>query len=249
MISGGVRTASITRTSGNLDRRGVGDIDTLTVREYLALSCWRPARVSPVPPSDGFVRRRSDVFVHSAPTASAWPAAGRGPWFSTMATNVAIALVVAAVMWWVGVGPFLLVHLPITMLGGAAGVWLFYVQHQFEQTIWSRRSGVELSDGGAVRQLALRLARGILRWFTANIGVHHVHHLCSRIPYYRLPLRSSRSSRTPQRKPADKLSQSLELRSPRAVGRNGAPGSLRFAKWLIALLGMVKAAQASQLDG
>jgi omega-6 fatty acid desaturase (delta-12 desaturase) len=104
-----------------------------------------------------------------------------------MATNAAIALVVAAVMWWVGVGPFLLVHLPITMLGGAAGVWLFYVQHQFEHTTWSEDRDWSFPTAALYGSSHYDLP-AVLRWFTANIGVHHVHHLCSRIPFYRLPL-------------------------------------------------------------
>jgi omega-6 fatty acid desaturase (delta-12 desaturase) len=79
-----------------------------------------------------------------------------------------------------------LVQLPIILLAGSAGVWLFYVQHQFERTFWAHE------DVWSFREAALYGSShydlpGILRWFTANIGVHHVHHLCSRIPYYRLP--------------------------------------------------------------
>ena len=109
------------------------------------------------------------------------------PWVSTMATNGAIALVVAGMMWWVGVGPFLLVHLPITVLGGAIGVWLFYVQHQFEHTVWSENGNWSFPNAALHGSSHYDLP-AVLRWFTANIGVHHVHHLCSRIPFYRLPL-------------------------------------------------------------
>ena len=80
----------------------------------------------------------------------------------------------------------LLVQLPITLLAGSIGVWLFYVQHQFEDTFWARDEGwnfhVAALQGSSHYDLP-----NVLRWFTANIGVHHVHHLCSRIPYYRLP--------------------------------------------------------------
>jgi omega-6 fatty acid desaturase (delta-12 desaturase) len=174
-------------TSGNLDRRGVGDIDTLTVREYLALSRWRrlgyrlyrhPMVLFGVGPTYLFILRQR-LPLGLPP--------GGGAWFSTMATNAAIALVVAAVMWWVGVGPFLLVHLPITMLGGAAGVWLFYVQHQFEHTTWSEDRDWSFPTAALYGSSHYDLP-AVLRWFTANIGVHHVHHLCSRIPFYRLPL-------------------------------------------------------------
>jgi omega-6 fatty acid desaturase (delta-12 desaturase) len=89
-------------------------------------------------------------------------------------------------MWLVGVQPFLLVHLPIALLAASIGVWLFYVQHQFEDTYWAETSGWTMHEAALHGSSHYDLP-GVLRWFTANIGVHHVHHLCSRIPYYRLP--------------------------------------------------------------
>ena len=85
-----------------------------------------------------------------------------------------------------GLGPFLLVQLPITLLAGSIGVWLFYVQHQFEDTFWTHDEGWNFHEA-ALRGSSHDDLPNVLRWFTANIGVHHVHHLCSRIPYYRLP--------------------------------------------------------------
>jgi omega-6 fatty acid desaturase (delta-12 desaturase) len=106
-------------------------------------------------------------------------------WLSPMATNAAIAAGAAAGMWFAGVGPFLLVHVPITLLAASLGVWLFYVQHQFEETFWAKDVAWSMPEaalhGSSHYDLPL-----VMRWFTANIGVHHVHHLCSRIPYYRL---------------------------------------------------------------
>jgi acyl-lipid omega-6 desaturase (Delta-12 desaturase) len=175
-------------TSGNLDRRGIGDIDTLTVREYLALSRWRrlgyrlyrhPLVMFGIGPVYLFILRHRLPFGLTRE--------GPLPWISTMATNGAIALVVAAMMWWVGIVPFLLVHLPITILGGAIGVWLFYVQHQFEHTSWSAERDWSFPAAALYGSSHYDLPAG-LRWFTANIGVHHVHHLCTRIPFYRLPL-------------------------------------------------------------
>jgi len=85
----------------------------------------------------------------------------------------------------VGVRAFLLVELPITLLGASIGVWLFYVQHQFEDTLWAHDESWNQHEAALHGSSHYDLP-GILRWFTANIGVHHVHHLCSRIPYYRL---------------------------------------------------------------
>ena len=89
-------------------------------------------------------------------------------------------------IWLVGIGPFLLVHLPIMLLAASIGVWLFYVQHQFEDTFWAHDEDWSLHEAALHGSSHYDLPV-VLRWFTANIGIHHVHHLCSRIPYYRLP--------------------------------------------------------------
>ena len=107
-------------------------------------------------------------------------------WLSTMATNLAIAALAATMIWLVGLGPFLLVQLPITLLAGSIGVWLFYVQHQFEDTVWAHDEGWNFREAALHGSSHYDLP-GVLRWFTVNIGVHDVHHLCSPIPYYRLP--------------------------------------------------------------
>jgi len=173
--------------SGHLDRRGVGDIDTLTVREFRALAFWGRARYRlyrhPLimfglgAAYQFFLRHRLPIDLHRG----GWQA-----WVSAMATNLSIAIVVITLVWFVGIGPFLLVHLPITLLAGSVGVWLFYVQHQFEQTFWAHGGEWSFYEA-SLRGSSHYDLPGILRWFTANIGVHHVHHLSSRIPYYRLP--------------------------------------------------------------
>src|SRR5258706_6755007 len=104
-----------------------------------------------------------------------------------MATNAGIAAVVASMIWLVGVGPFLLVHLPIVVLAASIGVWLFYIQHQFEHTVWVGDGTWNLQEA-ALHGSSHYALPSPLRWFTANIGIHHIHHLCSRIPFYRLPL-------------------------------------------------------------
>jgi omega-6 fatty acid desaturase (delta-12 desaturase) len=175
-------------SSGNLDRRGFGDIDTLTVREYRALSFWgrlryrlyrHPAVMFGIGPAYLFVVR------HRLPVGLM--RGGWRPWLSAMATNFAIAVIVAGLIWLIGVKAFLIVHLPIVLLAASAGVWLFYVQHQFENTTWESNPDWNLHHA-ALHGSSYYDLPTILRWFTANIGVHHVHHLCSRIPYYRLPL-------------------------------------------------------------
>jgi acyl-lipid omega-6 desaturase (Delta-12 desaturase) len=174
-------------TSGNLDRRGMGDIDTLTVGEYRSLSRWG--------------RMRYRIYRHPLVMFGIGPAylfflqyrlpiglmrAGWRPWLSTMVTNLAILLLASIGIWIVGVVPFLLVHLPIMLIGASLGVWLFYVQHQFEDTFWAHDRVWSMHEA-ALHGSSFYDLPFILRWFTANIGMHHVHHLCSRIPFYRLP--------------------------------------------------------------
>jgi acyl-lipid omega-6 desaturase (Delta-12 desaturase) len=173
--------------SGNLNRRGFGDVDTLTVREYLALSPlgrWRYRAYRHPAVLFGFAP--AFLFLLQQRLPIGLMRAGWRPWLSTMATNLAIAALAALVISAVGVGPFLLVHLPIMLLGATVGVWLFYVQHQFEHTYWRSERDWNLHEA-ALRGSSHYELPNILRWFTANIGVHHVHHLCSRIPFYRLP--------------------------------------------------------------
>ncbi len=174
-------------SSGNLDHRGMGDIDTLTVREYLALSRWRrlryrlyrhPAVMFGVGPAYMF------ILQHRLPVGLM--RAGWTPWISTQATNAAVAIIVGLLIWLIGPIAFVLVHLPIMLLAATMGVWLFYVQHQFERTVWAGTENWNRHEA-ALHGSSYYVLPGVLRWFSANIGVHHVHHLCSQIPYYRLP--------------------------------------------------------------
>jgi omega-6 fatty acid desaturase (delta-12 desaturase) len=174
-------------TSSNLDRRGIGDIDLMTVEEYrskpllrrLAYRCYRSAPVM-------FVIGPAWLFLlqHRLPFNQMRD--GWRPWVSTMATNAAIAAVVAGMIWMVGWAPFVMVHLPIMLIAASMGVWLFYVQHQFEDVAWARTGGWSQHESALTGSSYYDLP-GLLRWFSGNIGIHHVHHLNSRIPYYRLP--------------------------------------------------------------
>ncbi len=125
-------------TAGNLDERGVGDITTLTIAEYCALSPIKrlgyrlyrhPLVMFGIGPAWLFLFKQRLPF--------GMMNSGALPWISTMTTNIAIVTLAALMIWAVGLGAFLLIHLPVVLLAGAAGVWLFYVQHQFEETHWS----------------------------------------------------------------------------------------------------------------
>jgi len=174
-------------TTGNLDRRGVGDIPTLTVKEYRAKgwigrSLYRLVRhpvflFGVVPFYTFFLQNRLPVGL----MRSGWRY-----WFSALWTNAAIASALAILVWLGGWEVLFFVFLPTMFLGAVAGMWFFYVQHQFEETSWHREEDWNVQDA-ALEGSSYYALPGILRWITGNIGVHHVHHLASRIPFYRLP--------------------------------------------------------------
>jgi omega-6 fatty acid desaturase (delta-12 desaturase) len=174
-------------TSGHLGRRGIGDIDTLTVREYLSRSFWgRACYRTYRNPLVMFGFGPAYVFVLKQRLPIGMMRRGWSPWLSTMGTNAAIAGIAATLIWTIGIVPFLLVQLPIILFAGSFGVWLFYVQHQFERTLWAHEGEWTLHEAALHGSSHYDLPN-ILRWFTANIGAHHIHHLCSRIPFYQLP--------------------------------------------------------------
>jgi omega-6 fatty acid desaturase (delta-12 desaturase) len=171
-------------TAGDLDRRGVGDVPTHTVTEFHALA----------------PRARLAYRLFRNPLVMF----GLGPVFamvlgprivprgarprirnSVLLCNAALAVVVGALVWLLGWQTVLLVQLPLVLLAGAAGIWLFYVQHQFEDTYWERGGEWSYADAALRGSSYLRLPK-VLQFFTGNIGLHHVHHLSARIPNYHL---------------------------------------------------------------
>jgi omega-6 fatty acid desaturase (delta-12 desaturase) len=171
-------------TAGDLDRRGVGDVLTLTVAEYRA-STWRrrlgyrlfrnPLVMFGLGPIYGM------VIYPRLFSRSTRPRIRRG----VMATNLALAALVGALCLLVGWREYLLVQGPIMLLAGAAGVWLFYVQHQFEDTYWQSADDWSYADAALRGSSYLKLPK-VLQFFTGNIGLHHVHHLSTRVPNYNL---------------------------------------------------------------
>ena len=174
-------------SAGNLDERGVGDITTLTVAEYHSLSRMRRLAYRLYRnPIVMFGLGPIWLFLFKQRLPFGMMRSGVEPWASTMGTNLAILVASAGLIWLTGLGSFLLVHFPVVALAGSAGVWLFYVQHQFEETHWSKSTEWQFQNsalhGSSHYDLPL-----VLRWMTGNIGIHHVHHLSSRVPSYRLP--------------------------------------------------------------
>ena len=172
-------------TSGDLDRRGVGDIMTLTIAEYRARS-WR-GRVG-----YRLVRNPCIMFglgpVFAMVVGPRIVARGARPRMrnSVLGTDAALVALAGGICWLIGWQDFLIVWAPAALLAGAIGIWLFYVQHQFEDAYWQRGDDWSYADAALRGSSYLKLPP-VLQFFTGNIGLHHVHHLSARIPNYNLP--------------------------------------------------------------
>ncbi len=169
-------------TAGNLDRRGDGDVWTLTVQEWQEAPRWK--RVS------YWCMRQPAFMLTVGPflmfgVLSRFPSKGarRREKLSVLWTNLALAVIVGGIIALIGWRNYLLIHVPVTLLSGAMGIWLFYVQHQFDGVYWQRRHEWDPKTAAVAGSSYFRLPR-ILQWFSGNIGFHHVHHLSARIPNY-----------------------------------------------------------------
>ena len=171
-------------TAGNLDGRGTGDVWTLTVREYLALPplkrLWyriyrHPLAMFGVGPGYTFLVRYR--FWKRGDSA-------RARW-STLKTNAALVAIVITMSATVGIKAYLMIQIPVILIAATFGVWLFYVQHQFEGTYWERHGEWSYESVALEGSSYYKLPR-ILQWFSGNIGFHHVHHLSPRVPNYHL---------------------------------------------------------------
>jgi omega-6 fatty acid desaturase (delta-12 desaturase) len=173
--------------TGNLDRRGFGDVTTLTVDEFAQLGSWARLRYRLYrSPFTLFVLGPAFVFFLQHRLPVGLMNAGWRPWISAMGTNAALLAVCIGLIHVVGFWPFLAIQLPITLIAASMGVWLFYIQHQFEHTYWHSGKAWNFQEAALFGSSHYALPP-VLRWFTANIGLHHIHHLCSRVPFYRLP--------------------------------------------------------------
>src|SRR5690606_25647403 len=174
-------------TAGNLDKRGIGDVNTLTVREYRALSWWGRMRYRLYRhPLVMFGLGPAWLFICQYRLPFGLMRAGVQPWVSTIATNLGVAVPVTVLIWFIGIGPFLVVQVPITLMAATAGVWLFYIQHQFDEThlSYGHDSSVQHPP---LHGSSHSVPPFPLRWTIVNIGIHHVHHLSAKVPFYRLP--------------------------------------------------------------
>jgi acyl-lipid omega-6 desaturase (Delta-12 desaturase) len=172
--------------SGNLDRRGIGDITTLTVKEYEAL---------PVSGRIKYQIYRNPVFMFAIGLPVYFLLIQRLPWFhpypfrqsfgSVMRLNAGLVAFYAPLMYLFGWAEILMIALPILVLSSAIGGWLFFIQHQFEETHWEGGPAWDFQVA-AIYGSSYYVLPPVLQWFTGNIGLHHIHHLCSMIPNYKL---------------------------------------------------------------
>ncbi len=171
-------------TSGHLDKRGTGDIWTMTVEEYFQASRWKRFAYQ--------LARNPFILFGIAPlyllvVHQRFPidCATRRERASVHWMNVAVAGVSVALAWIFGFVPYLIIHLTVILVTGAVGVWMFYVQHQFEDVYWERGADWDYTAAALEGSSFYKLPR-IFQWFTGNIGFHHIHHLSPRIPNYNL---------------------------------------------------------------
>lgn len=171
-------------SAGHLDKRGTGDVWTMTVQEYLASSRWKrfsyrlarnPFVLFGLAPLFMFVIRQR------IPSPTASPRERHSVWWM----NLAILGMAFALTWAFGLKAYLLIQLTVMMVAGGAGIWLFYVQHQFEDTYWERGEHWNYTAAALQGSSFYKLPK-MLQWFSGNIGFHHIHHLSARIPNYHL---------------------------------------------------------------
>jgi omega-6 fatty acid desaturase (delta-12 desaturase) len=173
-------------SAGKLENRGIGDVYTLTVNEYLGRSKWGRFK---------YRLYRNPLFLFIIIPTILFLIVYRFPNFkqkelkpvfaSTYYTTLVIALFMGVVIWLVGLKAFLLIQLPITIVTSTAGAWLFFIQHQFEDTYYAKRDEWDYTKAALSGSSYYKLPK-ILQWFTGNIGFHHIHHLSPRIPNYKL---------------------------------------------------------------
>jgi len=171
-------------TAGDLDRRGVGDVATWTMDEYLSAGWWRKC---------GYRIMRNPLILFSIGSILVFavlqriplPSQGRRERNSVLWTNLSLLVVISGLIFLYGWKTYLVVQLPVLLLGASAGVWLFYVQHNFEGTYWERHDKWDYFKASMQGSSYYKLP-SVLQWFSGNIGAHHIHHLSARIPNYYL---------------------------------------------------------------
>lgn len=172
-------------TAGNLDKRGVGDVWTLTVDEYLSASrgkrfFYRAFR------NPFFMFTVGPLYVILITNRLTKKQMTKKEKRNIYFTNIMLLLMAASISLLIGIKAYLLIQIPLILVAHALGIWLFYIQHQFDEVSWERDDKWDYKTAAIKGSSFLKLP-AILQWFTGNIGFHHVHHLSSKIPNYNLP--------------------------------------------------------------
>jgi acyl-lipid omega-6 desaturase (Delta-12 desaturase) len=172
-------------TAGDLDRRGTGDVYTMTVSEYLAAPWWMKT---------GYRIMRNPFFLFGVAPLAVFlltqriPAKSQGKRerASVLWTDFSLVVVIGLMCWLIGWRTFVMIQLPIIWITSTIGIWLFYVQHNFDPSYWDNHEGWEFVKAGLQGSSFYKLPL-ILQWFSGNIGFHHIHHMSAKIPNYNLP--------------------------------------------------------------
>ncbi len=173
-------------SAGNLEHRGIGDISTLTISEYLKLSRWGKIKYR--------IYRNPFVLFLIAPTilftiVYRFPASSskavKNLQRSVYVTSFILLALVSLLIFLIGFKSFFMIQIPITIISSSTGAWLFFVQHQFENTYWEKDESWDYTQAALQGSSYYKLPK-VLQWFTGNIGFHHIHHLSPRIPNYHL---------------------------------------------------------------
>jgi acyl-lipid omega-6 desaturase (Delta-12 desaturase) len=171
-------------TVGNLDKRGIGDVMTLTVKEYQALSFWKrlgyrlfrnPLFLLGLAPMLSF------LFMHRIPRKDM----NFKQHMYVHLTTLGVAAIALLLIWAMGLKAYLMIQIPVLFIAAGHGLWLFYVQHQYEHVVWVKNEQWDYQQIALQGSSFFKLPR-ILQWFTGNIGFHHIHHLSPKIPNYKL---------------------------------------------------------------
>jgi acyl-lipid omega-6 desaturase (Delta-12 desaturase) len=171
-------------TSGNLDKRGTGDVETLTQDEYLQAK-WSKRFGYRFFRNPLVMFGLGPIFMFLIMHRLAVPSYGKKEDRSVLLTNIAILAVAGVISYFIGFYHYLLIQLPLIWMGGGIGIWLFYVQHQFEETYWERDPDWNYVASALLGASFYKLP-SVFQWFSGNIGYHHIHHLSPRIPNYLL---------------------------------------------------------------
>lgn len=172
--------------AGNLEHRGIGDIYTMTVEEYLEKSRWGKFKYRLYRnPFILFVILPTLLFVVLYRFPSSQHKAMKRVESSVHWTNLALAILCGGLIWLIGWQALLMVYAPVMILAATAGTWLFFVQHQFEDAYWANQGSWDYTLAALQGSSYYKLPK-VLQWFTGNIGFHHIHHLSPRIPNYLL---------------------------------------------------------------